>query len=54
MEKIDEKNRKNFYSLGKSKRFYVLDFEVIEKDLYILKNPANGGDAYHLEKYELK
>lgn len=54
LEKIDEDKEKFVYTLGKYERYNVLDFKVIQKALYIVKNPANGGDAYHLEKYRLE
>jgi hypothetical protein len=54
LERTDENNRKIVYTLGKSERYYVSDFKSIENNLFIIKNPALGGDAYHLEKYELE
>lgn len=54
LEKTNENKIKIDYRMGESERFDVLDFRVIKNDLFIIKNPALGGDAYHLEKYNLK
>lgn len=54
VERIDNDNHHTMYRLGKYERFNVLDFEVIQQELFISKNPANGGDDYYLEKYKLE
>ncbi len=54
LEQTDKIKGNGFYMLGKSERYYVLDFKIIKQALYIIKNPANGGDAFHLEKYNLR
>lgn len=54
VERIDTDNHHTIYRLGKFERVKVLDFEVIQNELFIIKQPANGGDAYYLEKYKLE
>ena len=53
LEKVEKNKTKKYYTLGNNERSYVSDFEVILNALYIIKNPASGGDAIHLEKYNI-
>ena len=53
LERDDEDKATTIYRLGKYERMYVLDFQIMDNSLFIIKTPVNSGDAFVLERYNL-